>query len=86
MSDLKAQFETAAQEVKELPARPDNDTLLKLYAYYKQATSGDVAGKRPGFMDLAGRAKYDAWANVKGMDVDSAMQAYVDLVAELQSQ
>jgi acyl-CoA-binding protein len=86
MSELQSQFESAAEAAKQLPSRPDNDTLLKLYAFYKQATSGDVSGKRPGFMDLAGRAKYDAWSKVKGTDSDSAMQAYVDLVASLQGQ
>ena len=62
MSDLKTQFEKAAQEAQKLPKKPDNDTLLRLYALYKQATVGDVSGKRPGFMDMVGQAKYDAWA------------------------
>ena len=80
MSDLQSQFQQAAQDSKNLPSRPDNDTLLKLYALYKQATKGDVSGKRPGRFDMVGRAKYDAWAKVKGMSIDEAMQAYVDLV------
>ncbi len=80
MSDLKAQFETAAQEAQNLPQRPDNQTLLKLYAYYKQATIGDVAGKRPGFADMVGRAKYDSWKKLKGLSQEGAMQAYINLV------
>ena len=83
MSDLKTQFEKAAQEAQKLPKKPDNDTLLRLYALYKQATVGDVSGKRPGFMDMVGQAKYDAWAKVKGSSKDSAMQAYIDLVNKL---
>jgi acyl-CoA-binding protein len=83
MSDLKTQFEKAAQEAQKLPKKPDNDTLLRLYALYKQATVGDVSGKRPGFMDMVGQAKYDAWAKVKGTSKDSAMQAYIDLVDKL---
>ena len=83
MADLKAQFETAAQEAQRLPSKPDNDTLLKLYALYKQATAGDVAGSRPGFTDFVGRAKYDAWAKLKGTARDAAMQSYIDLVARL---
>jgi len=83
MSDLKSEFEKAAQDAKNLPKRPDNQTLLKLYAYYKQATEGDLTGKRPGFIDGVGRAKYDAWKKVKGTSPESAMQAYVDLVARL---
>jgi diazepam-binding inhibitor (GABA receptor modulating acyl-CoA-binding protein) len=81
--DLQAQFETAAKEVQALPKRPGNDVLLKLYAYYKQATAGDVSGSRPGMTDFAGRAKYDAWARIKGTPKETAMQSYVDLVAQL---
>jgi len=83
MSDLKIEFEKAAQEVQKLPKKPDNDTLLRLYALYKQATVGDVSGKRPGFMDMVGQAKYDAWAKVKGTSKDAAMQSYIDLVNKL---
>jgi acyl-CoA-binding protein len=80
MSDLQSQFQQAAQDSKQLKSKPDNDTLLKLYALYKQATKGDASGKRPGRFDMVGRAKYDAWAKIKGMSIDEAMQAYVDLV------
>ena len=85
MSDLKTQFEKAAQEAQKLPKKPDNDTLLRLYALYKQATVGDVSGKRPGFMDMVGQAKYDAWAKVKGNSKEAAMQSYIDLVNKLKS-
>ncbi len=80
MSNLKAKFETAVADSKALPERPSNDVLLKLYALYKQGTEGDVSGKRPGFTDMVGRAKYDAWAAVKGLTGDDAMQQYIDLV------
>ena len=83
MADLQTQFEAAAREAQQLPSKPDNDTLLKLYALYKQATAGDVAGSRPGFTDFVGRAKYDAWAKLKGSAKESAMQSYIDLVARL---
>ncbi len=83
MSELQTQFETAAQEVQQLAKKPDDQTLLKLYALYKQATVGDVQGSRPGFMDMAGRFKYDAWAKLKGASADDAMQGYVDLVEQL---
>ena len=84
MSTLKAQFDAATHAVQKLKERPDNNNLLKLYAYYKQATSGDVAGKRPGLIDFAGRAKYDAWAGIKGLPANEAMQKYIDLVARLE--
>ncbi|MDX1415039.1 MAG: acyl-CoA-binding protein [Candidatus Promineifilaceae bacterium] len=83
MNDLQVQFETAAEQATNLPKRPDNETMLKLYSFYKQATVGDVAGKRPGFTDFVGRAKYDAWSKLKGMDKEAAKQSYVDLVNQL---
>jgi acyl-CoA-binding protein len=85
MSDIQAQFEKAVADSKSLPERPDNFTLLKLYALYKQGSSGNVEGKRPGFTDMVGRAKYDAWAELKGKDGTEAMQEYIDLIEELKS-
>jgi acyl-CoA-binding protein len=85
MSDLKAQFEQAAQDVQKLPKKPDDKTLLSLYAFYKQATAGDVQGNRPTGFDLVGKAKYDAWAKLKGASSDMAMQGYIELVKRLQS-
>lgn len=85
MSDLKARFEQAAQEAQNLPKRPENDTLLKLYALYKQGTAGDVSGARPGILDMTGRLKYDAWAKLKGTTGDEAMAQYVALVDQLKA-
>lgn len=81
--DLEARFEEAQERVQELPERPSNEVLLDLYAYYKQGSLGDVQGKRPGMLDLKGRAKYDAWSARKGLSREDAMQAYVDLVDRL---
>jgi acyl-CoA-binding protein len=83
MSDLSTRFEQAVAESKTLPERPDNMTLLKLYALYKQASAGDVEGKRPGFTDMVGRAKWDAWNELKGTGRDDAMQQYIALVEDL---
>ena len=83
MADLKKKFETAVADSKSLPDKPDNMTLLKIYALYKQASSGDVDGKRPGFTDMVGRAKWDAWSLAKGKSGDEAMQEYVDLIESL---
>jgi diazepam-binding inhibitor (GABA receptor modulator, acyl-CoA-binding protein) len=80
MSTLQARFDQAAIDAKSLPERPDNATLLRLYALYKQGTEGDVSGRRPGFTDLVGRAKYDAWAGQQGTAKEAAMKGYVDLV------
>jgi acyl-CoA-binding protein len=85
MSDLKSQFEAAVALTKTLTDRPDNQTLLRLYSLFKQATDGDVSGKRPGFTDLVGRAKYDAWAALQGTPSEAAMQAYIDETNKLAS-
>lgn len=83
MSDLTKRFEDAVAAVKKLKEDPGNDVKLELYALYKQGAEGDVAGKRPGFTDMIGRAKYDAWAKAKGMSKDQAMKNYIDLVKSL---
>jgi diazepam-binding inhibitor (GABA receptor modulator, acyl-CoA-binding protein) len=83
MSDLKSQFAVAAEAAKNLPKRPDDVTLLQLYALYKQSTEGDVQGSRPGVFDMVGRAKYDSWAKLKGTTSDDAMGQYIALVAKL---
>jgi diazepam-binding inhibitor (GABA receptor modulating acyl-CoA-binding protein) len=77
---LQARFEEALTASKNLPERPDNMTLLEIYALYKQSTAGDVDGERPGFTDMVGRAKFDAWAGVKGLSKDEAMEKYIDLI------
>ena len=79
MSDLAQRFADAQARIKPVTGL-GNDTMLELYALYKQATAGDVSGSRPGMMDLRGRAKYDAWAKRKGMTKDAAMTAYIALV------
>ena len=83
MSDLKAKFEAAVANSKSLTERPDNATLLKIYALYKQATAGDNADKKPGFGDMVGRAKWDAWNGFKGTAGPDAMQQYIDLIDSL---
>lgn len=83
MSDLTARFEAAVASSKSLSERPDNATLLKIYGLYKQATTGDNAEKKPGFGDMVGRAKWDAWNNCKGTAVDDAKQQYINLIESL---
>ena len=83
MADLQAKCEQAVADSKQLPEKPDNATLLQLYALFKQASSGDADGKRPGFGDMIGRAKWDAWNAIAGKSKDDAMQEYVDLVESL---
>ncbi len=83
MTDLKAQFEAAATAVKGLAERPDNDTLLKLYALYKQGSEGDANGPKPSFFDFVGSAKFEAWEKLNGTSQEEAMRKYVELVARL---
>ena len=83
MADLQARFEAAVAGSRDLTERPDNATLLKIYALYKQATGGDVQGDKPGMSDLVGRAKWDAWNGLRGLSRDEAMQRYIDLIDSL---
>ena len=83
MSDLKEQFENAAVAVKSLATRPDDQTMLKLYALYKQGSTGDVEGTKPGFFDFVGAAKFEAWEKLQGMASEEAQQQYIDLVKKL---
>jgi diazepam-binding inhibitor (GABA receptor modulator, acyl-CoA-binding protein) len=80
---LQSQFEQAQADSKNLPERPDNMTLLKIYGLFKQATAGDATGERPGMTDFVGRAKWDAWDGLKGTSKEAAMQQYIDLITEL---
>jgi len=83
MADVNKAFEKAVADSKKLTERPDNATMLKIYALYKQATAGDVEGKRPGFTDMVGRAKWDAWNAMKGTDAASAKRDYIALIESL---
>ena len=83
MSDLNTRFQQAQSDVKTLAERPDNQTMLELYATYKQATTGNVSGDRPGMMDFVNRMKYDAWEKLNGVSSEEAMQRYVDIVQRL---
>jgi len=83
MPDLEARFAAAIADSKQLPEKPDNPTLLKIYALYKQASSGDAVGERPGISDFVARAKWDAWNQLQGMGNAKAMQAYVELIEGL---
>ncbi|MCL6264704.1 acyl-CoA-binding protein [Craterilacuibacter sp. RT1T] len=85
MSDLQTLFAQAQQDVTSLAERPDNAAMLQLYSLFKQATSGDATGERPGMMDFVARAKFDAWEKFKGLSAEEAMQKYIDLVAELKA-
>ena len=90
MSDLKQAFEAALEQVRNAPVdgafKPSNEYKLRMYALYRQAVDGDVSGKRPGMLDPIGRFKYDAWASVKGMSSEQAMQAYIDEVNKVAQQ
>lgn len=86
MSSENNTFEQAAAAAKSLPERPDDATMLELYALYKQGSAGDVQGDRPGFFDFVGGAKYDAWEKLKGVSMEDAQDRYVELVRKLGGQ
>ena len=83
MNDLRREFEQAARDVKGLARRPDNDTLLILYALYKQGTQGNLKQSQPGFFDFVGTAKHEAWAQLNGVPAEEAMRRYIALVRQL---
>jgi len=83
MTEINSRFEQASIAAKSLPERPDNDTLLQLYALYKQGSAGDVSGEKPGMFDFVATAKYEAWKNIKGLSQDDAKNQYIDLVQDL---
>jgi diazepam-binding inhibitor (GABA receptor modulator, acyl-CoA-binding protein) len=83
MSNSKNTFELAASAAKSLPTRPDDQTMLKLYALYKQGSAGDVTGEKPGFFDFVGSAKFEAWGKLKGTSKEAARDQYVELVRKL---
>jgi diazepam-binding inhibitor (GABA receptor modulating acyl-CoA-binding protein) len=80
---LQQEFEAAVADSKNLPERPDNATLLQLYGLYKQATDGDIQGDRPGFTEMIARAKFDAWAELKGTGKDDAIKQYIAVIEDL---
>lgn len=80
---IKSNFEKALKDVQSLKSKPNNEVLLELYSYYKQATVGDVEGKKPGITDFKGRAKYDAWTKLKGIGKEPAMKKYIEIVNHL---
>jgi len=81
--ELKETFEQAVADSKTIPSRPDNETLLRLYSLYKQATEGDINTEPPGMFDFVAKAKYDAWTKLKGLTAEDAMQQYIAVVEEL---
>lgn len=83
--DLNARFEAAQANALQLPSKPDNPTLLKIYALFKQATAGDNVDKKPSFSDIVARAKWDAWTKNKGLAADEAKQQYIALIDELRA-
>ena len=83
MTKINSRFEQASIAAKSLPERPDNDTMLQLYALFKQGSSGDVSGSKPGMFDFVGVAKYEAWKRIKGLSQDDAKNQYIELVSKL---
>jgi len=82
--ELKDLFEQAATDSKNLPEKPGNETLLQLYSLYKQGSVGDVNIDPPSNpFDFVNKAKYDAWASLKGKSTADAMNEYIALVNKL---
>jgi diazepam-binding inhibitor (GABA receptor modulating acyl-CoA-binding protein) len=90
MSELEQKFHDAVEKVRTAPAdgvfKPSNEYKLRMYALFRQATDGDVSGKKPGMLDLIGRFKYQAWESVKGSSCEEAMRQYIAEVAKVEAQ
>ena len=86
MTEIDSRFEQAGIAVKSLPEKPDNNTLLQLYALFKQGSNGDVSGAKPGMFDFVAAAKYEAWERAKGLSQDDAKTRYIELVRKLGGQ
>lgn len=80
MEGLGKYFEQACSDIKTYGKDVSNDDKLKLYGLYKQATIGDCNIQKPGILDLVGRAKWDAWNELKGKSKEDAKKEYVELV------
>ncbi|MBF0120075.1 MAG: acyl-CoA-binding protein [Desulfobacterales bacterium] len=87
MSDLKTQFDEAVELVRTAKGnfKPSQNFQLEMYALFKQATEGDVHGKKPGFTDFVGKAKYGAWEKLKGKSQEEAMKIYIEKVNEIKA-
>ncbi|MDO5624827.1 MAG: acyl-CoA-binding protein [Pseudomonadota bacterium] len=85
MSDLDTRFHEAQANAKLLTTRPDNVTLLQIYALYKQATEGDNEEAKPGFADIVARAKWDAWKKLEDTSADEAKTQYIALIDKLRA-
>lgn len=83
-SDVESRFEAATARSRALKNTPSESTLLDMYALYKQSAEGDARGARPGVLDLIGRAKFDAWAKLKGTERQAAMAKYCELIESLE--
>ncbi|VEL37919.1 unnamed protein product [Protopolystoma xenopodis] len=78
-----ASFDEAKEYVNKLTVEPSNETKLKLYALFKQATIGRNDNQKPSLIDFVGRAKWEAWSQLKDMSKNSASEEYVRLVESL---
>ncbi|XP_058138353.1 acyl-CoA-binding domain-containing protein 7 [Dasypus novemcinctus] len=80
---LQADFDKAAEDVRKLRTRPDDDELKELYGLYKQSVIGDIDIKCPVMLDLKGKIKWEAWNLQKGLSKEDAMSAYISKAKEL---
>ena len=82
-SEINTEFEQSAEAIKNCGKIYDNNTLLSLYGYYKQATCGDSKTECPGFWQIKEKAKWEAWNEHKGMSTEHAMKRYIKKVSKL---
>jgi diazepam-binding inhibitor (GABA receptor modulating acyl-CoA-binding protein) len=75
-------FNQATNDASKLLGKIDDDTLLLLYSFYKQATVGDNNTEKPSFFNFRAAKKWEAWNSVKGVSKVMAQGQYVKHVKD----
>lgn len=85
-TSLKEEFTSLAEKIKKSGKNLDNETLLKLYGYYKQGTIGDCNIECPAFWKINEKLKWGAWDEHRGTKKKHAMKKYIKLVNKILSE
>lgn len=83
--EIRKNFEFAVQEVRSTDSQSNvtsDETKLKFYALYKQATVGKCNTSQPWAIQVVERAKWEAWNALGNMSQETAMLKYCDLFLE----
>lgn len=83
-SDLDSRFDEAVALATDMTqASLPQDMQLRLYAYYKQATQGNVELNQTSSFHLRDAFKTNAWMQIKHLSVEDAKEQYISLIQSL---